>query len=127
MAHKVFDYKAFGRSNPVFVRVSTYRDGSLAIQLLSADEDEYGDPFGDVTKYIGVGLGEYQAVVKNYSENEAIPAFLEEFGLGMATGRLEPSGYVNMPVFQFDRAALSDVDPRGCAEYEKRKAGGRNG
>ena len=120
MAKTVFQYPMFGRTYPVYFRVSAYSDASLAVLLESADEEEYGTPFCDVTKCVGgVELGEYHALVKNYSENESMIDFLVSNGFGELDGRSVQSGYVQMPVFRFNQDRLKELDSAGCARYEQ--------
>lgn len=116
---------AYGTEHPVFVQVGTYRDGSLAVELICADEEEYGEPFTDVTKYVGGNMPLYCAAVKNYSENEGIVDFLIQNGLGKLESREIASGFVSIPVFQFDKARLQKLDARGCERYEEAQCGCR--
>lgn len=121
MKNKTFRYPLYGSVYHVYFRVGTYQDGSLAVQLLSADPEEYNEPFCDVTKCVDVELGSYEAAVKTYSENEGMLAFLENNGLGKASARIVESGYVTMPVFRFDSERLRSLDQSGCARYEAEK------
>lgn len=121
MKNNTFRYPLYGSEYHVSLRVGVYQDGSLAVQLLSADPDEYNEPFCDVTKCVGAALGAYEAAVKTYSENEGMLAFLESNGFGKASGRIVQSGYVTMPIFQFDSERLRSLDQSGCARYEAEK------
>ena len=119
MKKAVFQYPILDRTYPVYVRVGVYYDKSLAVLLESADEEEYGEPFCDVTKCVDAELGEYQAVVKNYAENESMIDFLVRNGFGKLEGRSVQSGYVQMPVFCFSKDRLQELDSTGCTQYEQ--------
>lgn len=109
---------AYGKDWPVFVRVGTYRDGSLAINLFCANDEDYGEPFTDMTKCVGDKMPLYCATVKNYSENEGMVDFLLLNGFGELDNRVITSGFVSMPVFRFDRVRLQGLDTQGCERYE---------
>lgn len=119
MNKEILRYKLVtGKDYPVFAQVGTYRDGSIAVTLACADEEDYGQPFIDVSKHVGFKMPPYYAAIKNYSENEGMVDFLTQNGFGKLTGQKIDSGYVSMPVFQFNKVRLQALDPQGIARYE---------
>lgn len=109
-----------GSEQPVTVKVGSYKDGSLAVRLICANEDDNGLPFCEVTKNNGGPLSPYCAAVKSYSENEGTTEFLINNGLAIPQqGEKRQIGCALMPVFQFSRANLQALDPAGCEDYER--------
>jgi len=120
---KSFKYK--GRK--VTVRVNSYQSPkNLYVGLVTLNSE----PFTDVTANLDVDMPPYCCTVKDYSENEGMIKFLLANGFGSLTGESIPSGYVSLPVFQFDKKFLRELDPSGCDIYERRaksrKDGGNN-
>lgn len=81
----------------VTAEVGTYAEsGRVAIRLVCN-----GEPLCTVT----VNLPDFDPVpgavfVKNWSENEGLLAELVRLGWGTPTGRIVPSGYVEVPEFE---------------------------
>jgi hypothetical protein len=90
---------------------------SLSISLFAT---EHCEPYADLTVNVDddIELAPYQAAVKNYSENEGMDKFVEENGLGEHTGKMIRSGYVMLPIYQFDREKLLAFSLNGVQEYE---------
>jgi hypothetical protein len=57
--------------------------------------------------------------VKNYSENDGIERFIVDNGLGTPTGQTIQSGFVSVPVYQFDREKQLEYSLNGVSGYEE--------
>ena len=100
------------------LRIAAYlNNNSLFIGLVDAEEHE---PFSDVTVNVNGSekLAPYQVAVHNYSENTGMEKFIEAHGLGMPTGQTIRSGFVVLPVYQFNREKLMAFSINGVQEYE---------
>jgi len=103
--------------HPVGVRVSCYQSPpNLCVSLI---DDYDGEPVAGITANFDIDMPPYCSAVKNYSENEGMLLFLLENGFGIPTGQGIESGYVTLPVFRFDKEMLRELDPAGCAFYER--------
>ena len=117
----VMVYQASYGSVKVRLWVGAYQDnGSLYIGLIDMQENE---EFTDITVNMdeSARLKPYCAAVKNYSENEGMERFIQKYELGKPTGKLIRSGYVTVPVYQFDKARLLELSLNGVQEYEPEK------
>ena len=81
-----------------------------------------GEEYCDITVNVsGSGLlPPYCACVKNYAENEGIERFIVENGLAKPTGQTIRSGFVTIPVYQFDKERLAALSVNGVVVYEER-------
>ena len=80
----------------VFPSLAHYDNDRLAIQLLDAVD---GDSWGVLTVNVPQAILQSDEVIcKNYSENEAVYKAAVEAGWLVPTGRLIPSGFVELPV-----------------------------
>lgn len=105
------------RGNPVRVKVGCYQSPpNLYVGLVCAHD---GQPVTGITANFDIEMPPYRSAVKDYSENEGMLLFLLENGFGAPTGEGIKSGYVTLPVFQFDEAMLRELDPDGCGLYDK--------
>lgn len=110
---KVIIYKG----NPVAIRIGCYQSPpNLYVGLI---DDYDGEPVAGITMNFDIDMPPYCSAVKDYSENEGMLLFLLENGFGIPTGEGIESGYVTLPVFRFDKEMLRELDPGGCAMYEK--------
>ena len=110
---KVIIYKG----NPVGIRVGCYQSPpNLYVGFI---DDYDGEPVAGITANFDINMPPYCSAVKDYSENEGMLLFLLENGFGIPTGEGIESGYVTLPVFRFNKEMLRDLDPAGCAMYEK--------
>ena len=107
------------KGNPVRIRVNCYQaPPNLYVGLVCAVD---GQPVAGITANFDIDMPPYCSAVKNYSENEGMLLFLLENGFGIPTGEGVKSGYVILPVFRFDKEMLRELDPSGCALYEKKR------
>lgn len=121
MENKILNNRIYNKDYPVMVHVNGYPDNAnLHVELLRADEEEYGTPFSDTTKNLGTDLPYYCGAFKDYSEGQGMIEFLQSYGIGNPIGVRIESGFVSLPVVQFDRERLRALDPAGCDQYEKR-------
>ena len=101
---KKFTYKSkYGTyQNCVFVK-GKYENGNLALQIISNEEG----PITTVTINPGQKIPSSYIAIKNYSENEGMVEFLQSLGIiGTNIICIIPSGYVEIPVFEFNEIIL---------------------
>lgn len=112
--HKVFIVKTSFGVYPVIVVEHLYSNGGLFLEALTCREigDGYLEPegsFGIITVNVGVASKLYQCV-KNYSENEEWAEVLAKEIGGKDTGEVCPTGYVNVPLYDFSKIKLYEDD-----------------
>lgn len=91
----------------VRLKPGRYSNGRLALRLFAV----IGEPVATATVNIPeADLADGEILVKDYSENEGMLAFLEENGLVEDTGRVISSGYVAVPVCKL-KGPLVAFDP----------------
>lgn len=116
---KSMKYKSpYGDTANVRLWVGAYENnGSLYIGLIDIEEEE---DYGDITVNMdeSIGLKPYCAAVKNYGGNEGMEMFIQKYALGKPTGIQFSSGYVTVPVYQFDKARLLEFSLNGVREYD---------
>jgi len=118
---EIFYFKIEKTEYPVTVKVNGYADnGNLYVGLISADEDDSAYPFTHLTVNTEIYMPPYTAAIKNYSENEQAVNFLIDNNFGKLIGPSILSGFVLLPVFEFDKEKLRILDPIGCARYERK-------
>lgn len=99
-----FTFTSFGTDYTCRPELSTYANGRTCLSILYWDEDMEGwFPFAKVTTNLpDQHLNEGEVFVKDWSENEAIVAYLEARGILTRTGREVLSGYVAPAVMRLD-------------------------
>lgn len=109
-------FEHWGVECEVDVKVLWYADnGNLAIVLVDAGEDFFGEEFGVLTVNLGPASPGYAAIDTN-NLPEAV-RFVEENALGTPTGTTRSSGYCSYPVVCFDMDRLRELDPEGVDRY----------
>jgi len=88
----------------VSMRLSKYPDGNLAIILTC----ESGEPWGTMTKTLGISLPKDTAFVDANSFGY-YEAFIKEHELGEPTGVVQNSGYVAYPQYKFDLEKIKSL------------------
>ena len=118
--NEIFYFKIAESEYPVTVKVNGYADnGNLYVGLISANEDDAGEPFAHITVNTEIYMPPYTAAIKNYSENEQAVNFLTDNNFGKLIGPDIMNEYVLLPVFEFDKEKLKILDPIGYARYER--------
>jgi hypothetical protein len=96
----------FGLNEAVRVQFARYRNGQIALSLVTQD----GEPWLDATCSLPSPVPAHCVAIKNWSENDGVPAML------LAAGVIEgapvahtASGFVAVPIYRLTSAALAKV------------------
>jgi hypothetical protein len=80
----------------VVLEWGNYSNGRRAIELLDAVE---GDPVCVATVNLpDIPLGDNEAIIKDYSENEGVLKFLQDYGIVGEVKRWVRTGFVECPI-----------------------------
>lgn len=85
--------------------------GRVALQLIAAQNDKdreiyKGEPITTATVNIPCcNIESDEILIKNYSENEGLLEILENAGIVKSTGKYVESGWVQVPVCKYIKAA----------------------
>jgi len=80
----------------VVLEWGNYSNGRRAIELLDAVE---GDPVCVATVNLpDIPLGDNEAIIKDYSENEGVLKFLQDYGIVGEVKRWAITGFVECPI-----------------------------
>jgi hypothetical protein len=117
----LINYEFLGETIPMELRIGQYVErGGLAIELVSWEEKEPED-WDTITVNLSVPCEKDHAFVDiNNLGMPEICEWIEENGLGKATGRQQSSGFCTYPEYHFDAKRLKELDREG---YEKYAAG----
>jgi hypothetical protein len=98
----------FGLDEKVRTEFACYRNGQIAISLISQD----GEPWLDATCSLPSPVAADCVAIKNWSENEGLPSILLHAGVieGAPVAHVR-SGFVAVPIYRLTRAALAEVLP----------------
>ena len=126
MAKEKIFYVVGKHQYKVRIKVRVYiNNGNMFIGLVSDNRAQ--ESFADITVNLDHIMAPFQACINNYGpgQEDAID-FLERYGLATPTGQIFDSGFVSVPVYQFDMEKLKELDPQGVENYlkviERRKA-----
>jgi hypothetical protein len=105
---KVTDTR-FGLNETVRVQFERYRNGQIALLLVTED----GEPWLDATSAIDAPVPTGCIAVKDWSENDGVPAILLQAGVieGAPVSHI-PSGYVAVPIYHLSAVALQAAGVR---------------
>jgi len=98
------------------LQLAQYPSGDKAIQLISN-----GEPIARATVYVeGVQLGDDEACIKDYSENEGMLDALLKAGIAVNVTRMVQANYATVPVVQLSADVLSQFKESGKEPYDNR-------
>jgi hypothetical protein len=97
----------FGSNEAVRAQFQRYRNGQICITLVT----EEGEPWLDATSAIPFPVPAGCVAVKDWSENDGVPAILLQSGVieGDPVAHI-PSGYVAVPIYRLTVAARQAVE-----------------
>lgn len=87
-----------------YIKREQYKSCGLALELISADDDEH--ILMATTCVLGVLLGPEEVVIKNYSENEGILDILISSGIVCPTSMIVQTGFVQSPIVRVNMDVL---------------------
>lgn len=108
----------FGTTEYVTLKASFYTDNkSLYVGMTTAD-DEFPEPYGNVTVNLSDAVPGYCAFVDTNNMPE-VEAFLVQNGIAEFTGLTQNSGFYTYPLYQFSAEKMRQFCPHDMAEYER--------
>lgn len=98
----------YGENHSITFELAIYAEnGNLYVGMLSHD-DGYIQPWSSLTVNLSVKCKPNRAFIDTNNNGNEIVAWLEQNGLGKATGNLMPSGWCVYPEFEFDMDKLME-------------------
>lgn len=85
----------FGERYLLFIKMETYNDGKIGIQLYDSKD---GTPYATATASTKENLEQGEVAIKDWSENEGILDFLVQNKIVKEPHRFVKSGYVEIPI-----------------------------
>ena len=115
----------WGGTERVSLEISQYvNNGCIYIGLVSC-EDEFPEPYGDLTVNLSGKVPDYCGYV-DLNNMPELEQFIEENKLGEFTGLVKRSGYCEYPLYLFDANRLNELCPDGMQAYEAGIGKGRD-
>ena len=108
-----------GKKLPLELQVrSYYNNGGLALLLKDWSNGE-PEAWEDLTTNIGSVKKNCAFININHLGKDILP-WIEQNGLGTPTGRVQRSGFVEYPEYEFDAKRLAELDDYGYQTYAQR-------
>ena len=104
-------------SEKVQLEINNYINNNGLYLGLIRKEDDYFEPYGDISVNLGVKAPDYCANVDLNNMPELVK-FIEENDLGEFTGLTQRSGFCEYPLYMFHVDKLRELCPEGMATYE---------
>lgn len=106
----------YGRNNLITLKVASYMEGNLAIQMISW-EDGFPEPWNTLTVNLDGMRKKDCAFIDINNNGKEILAWIIRYGLAVPTGVWKNSGYCSYPEYRFKESVLHEMDPEGYEEY----------
>lgn len=107
----------WGSTEKVQLEINNYMNNNGLYLGLMGKEDDYFEPYGDISVNLGVKAPDYCAYVDLNNMPELVK-FIEENDLGEFTGLTQRSGFCEYPLYMFNVDKLRELCPDGMAIYE---------
>lgn len=107
----------WGSTEKVQLEINNYMNNNGLYLGLMRKEDDYFEPYGDISVNLGVKAPDYCACVDLNNMPELVK-FIEENDLGEFTGLTQRSGFCEYPLYMFHVDKLRELCPEGMATYE---------
>lgn len=113
---KIYKIEKHNETYQVMLRVATYREGNLAIQMM-VELDGRLEPWNTLTVNFQGCRERNCAFIDTNNNGQDILAWIIRHGFAVPTGRKIRSGYCEYPEYRFREKALREMDEGGYAEY----------
>ena len=107
----------WGSTEKVQLEINNYMNNNGLYLGLKRKEDDYFEPYGDISVNLGVKAPDYSAYVDLNNMPELVK-FIEENDLGEFTGLTQRSGFCEYPLYMFHVDKLRELCHEGMATYE---------
>ena len=107
----------WGSTVDVQLEINNYMNNNGLYLGLMGREDDYFEPYGDISVNLGTKAPDYCAYV-DLNNMPELEKFIEENDLGEFTGLTQRSGFCEYPLYMFNVDKLRELCPDGMNTYE---------
>lgn len=107
----------WGSTEKVQLEINNYMNNNGLYLGLIRKEDDYFEPYGDISVNLGMKAPDYCAYV-DLNNMPELAKFIAENDLGEFTGLTQKSGFCEYPLYMFHVDKLRELCPEGMATYE---------
>lgn len=107
----------WGSTVDVQLEINNYMNNNGLYLGLMGREDDYFEPYGDISVNLGTKAPDYCAYV-DLNNMPELEKFIEENDLGEFTGLTQRSGFCEYPLYMFNVDKLRELCPDGMKTYE---------
>ncbi len=107
----------WGSTVEVQLEINNYMNNNGLYLGLMGREEDYFEPYGDISVNLGTKAPDYCAYV-DLNNMPELEKFIEENDLGEFTGLTQRSGFCEYPLYMFNVDKLRELCPDGMATYE---------
>lgn len=111
-----FDHEKWGKTHRIALKVTTYLNGNLAINM-EAWDDGYAEPWSNLTVNLDGERRKDCAFIDSNHNGEDIIIWIIRNGLAIPTGVRQRSGFCEYAEYRFRADRLQELDPQGYAAY----------
>lgn len=119
---KLFDYEKYGKTHRIALKVASYLDGNLAVDMEAWDEG-YAEARSNLTVNLDGERGKDCAFIDTNHNGDDIIIWIIRNGLAVPTGVRRRSGSCEYQEYRFRADRLQELDPEGYADYLKQRQG----
>lgn len=113
---KIFELYKYGKNIQIMLKVASYMDGNLAIQMFGLDDGKW-EPWNVLTVNLPGSREKDCAFIDTNNNGTEILSWIIRNGLAVPTGTKDYSGYCVYPEFRFRETILREIDPEGYEQY----------
>lgn len=113
---KIFELYKYGKNIQIMLKVASYMDGNLAIQMFGLDDGKW-EPWNVLTVNLPGSREKDCAFIDTNNNGTEILSWIIRNGLAVPTGAKGYSGYCVYPEFRFRETILREIDPEGYEQY----------
>lgn len=113
---KIFELYKYGKNIQIMLKVASYMDGNLAIQMFGLDDGKW-EPWNVLTVNLPGSREKDCAFIDANNNGTEILSWIIRNGLAVPTGTKGYSGYCVYPEFRFRETILREIDPEGYEQY----------
>lgn len=113
---RLFELHKYGNTYQIALKVTSYADGNLAVQMLCWEEGIW-EPWNVLTVNLCGRREKNCAYIDTNNNGMDILPWIIRHGLAVPTGKKGYSGYCVYPEFRFRESILREIDPAGYEQY----------